>query len=188
MDRRILTFLIVGIASLSVGEVLAQAPAKRSFRDQFHLDFFRNKRWPEPFRAQDTLSVMNYMEIQRNNGWRLHNTLGAGMYDTTHNVLTNSGLAHIRWIVSRAPENRRVVFVLQGDSPEDTAQRVEAAQVAISRYVPVGPLPQIYVTDIDAPGSSGAYQTAVIEAMTKSVPAPRLPSSGGQTGSGGIGQ
>lgn len=161
-----------------------------SFAQRFHTDYYRNVRWPTPFRAMDSSSVLAYLEVQRNNGWKLHNTLGAAMYDRNTNTLTDSGRAHVRWIVSRAPRDRRVVFVLQGKNQEITAKRLESAQLAISEFVPVGPLPTIYLTDEDAPGSSGVYQTAINRAMTTTVPDPRLPdanftSSGGGGAEGG---
>lgn len=161
---------------------LAQNPCQeRGFCQQFHYDYYRNNAWPKPFRAMDASSVISYFDVQRNNGWQLHNTLGTAMFDARTNALTDSGRAHAHWIVSRAPRNRRVVFVLQGPTQEITAQRVESAQLAISEFIPSGPLPDIYLTDRDAPGSSGVYQTAIVRALTNSVPAPRLPQNGAPT-------
>lgn len=156
---------------------------ERTFCQSFHYDFYRNKHWPMPFRAMDTSSVLGYFDAQRNKGWMLHNTLGAAMFDPATDQLTDSGQAHVRWIVSQAPQNRRVVFVLQGRDQESTAKRVESTQLAISQMIPVGPLPSIYLTNRDAPGSSGVYQTAITRALTTSVPAPRLPQSSGAGGS-----
>lgn len=141
---------------------------------QAHYDYYRNKMWPLPFRAQDTHAVLDYFAVQRNNGWKLNNTIGASMFDPTTQQLTDSGKAQVRWIVTRAPLDRRVVFVLQGDAPNQTAARIESTQLAISEIIPSGPLPQLYVTDQDAPGSSGVYQTAITRAMQASVPEPRL--------------
>lgn len=170
--------------ALSFVVVIVSASASASAQDwscppgagsSFHRDYYRNNRWPLPFRAQDTNAVLSYFDVQRNNGWKLHNTLGVAMFDVKTQMLTDSGRAHVKWIVSRAPQNRRVVFVLQGDNQADTAKRVESTQLAISDLIPVGPLPSIYLTNEDAPGSSGVYQTAINRAMTTSVPEPRLP-------------
>ncbi len=177
MSRIRFVALSLILTAASSGVSLAQQPCgtDRGFCQSFHYDFYRNKRWPTPFRAMDTTSVLSYFDVQRNNGWRLHNTLGTAMFDPNTHCLTESGRAHAHWIVKRAPQNRRVVFVLQGDSPEHTAKRIESVQLAVSEVVPVGPLPSIYLTNQDAPGSSGVYQTAIVRAMTTSVPAPRLP-------------
>lgn len=142
---------------------------------EFWRDYYRNKHWPMPFRAMDTSAVLSHFEVQKNNGWRLNNTVGAPMFTTETCQLNESGHAHVKWIVTRAPQNRRVVFVLEGKDQQETAKRVEAVQIAISALVPTGPLPEIYLTDEDAPGSSGIYQTAVSRAINTTVPQPRLP-------------
>jgi hypothetical protein len=151
------------------------------------VDYYRNNLWPTPFRAMDTLSVMNVFDQQRNNGWKLYNTVGSSMYDPATNCLTAAGRAHVNWILTQGPQSRRVVFVLQGPTPQATAARVESTQVAVSELVPVGPLPAIYLTDREPAGSSGVYQTAVHRAMVSSVPSPRLPVSGGAAAASGTG-
>jgi len=138
--------------------------------------FYRNTRWPSPFKLQDIDSVTSYFAVQRENGWKMHNTVGHVLFDPKSDCLTEAGKNHIRSILTDNPADRRVVFVLQGQSPQQTSQRIESVQLAISELVPTGDLPPIYVTDRDAPGSSGAYQTAVTRAMMTSLPAPRLPS------------
>ena len=147
-------------------------------------DYYRNKMWPAPFTAADTHSVVSIFEQQRSNGWRLHNTLSSAMFDPKTHCLTDAGKAHVKWIVTQAPQARRVVFVLQDVDQQLTATRVESTQLAISEVVPIGPLPQIYLTDREPFGSSGVYQTAIHRAMANSVPAPRL-TSAATTGSGG---
>jgi hypothetical protein len=147
-------------------------------------DYYRNRMWPAPFTAADTNSVTAIFDQQRSNGWRLHNTLSTAMFDSRTNCLTEAGKAHVKWIVTNAPQSRRVVFVLQDASQQVTSTRVESTQLAISEVLPVGPLPQIYLTDREPSGSSGVYQTAVNRAMSNSVPAPRLTSSGGSSSSG----
>lgn len=172
--------IILGVSLFAVTTLAEVSTAQQycadgtSCGEGFRYDYYRNKMWPLPFRAEDTRSVLDHFAVQRNNGWKLHNTVGTAMFDPQTQTLTDSGKAQIRWIVTRAPQDRRVVFVLQADSPEKTATRVESTQLAISEMVPVGPLPQLYLTDQDAPGSSGVYQTAIMRAMTSSIPAPRL--------------
>lgn len=128
-----------------------------------------------------------HFDQQRSNGWRLHNTLSTAMFDPRTNCLTDAGKAHVKWIVTNAPQARRVVFVLQDANQQVTSTRVESTQLAISEVIPVGPLPQIYLTDREPSGSSGVYQTAVHRAMANSVPSPRLTAAGGSSGSSGSG-
>lgn len=180
---RVLTLIIgsVVLSACTSGYAVAQQQLNeqcvedRVHSQKFWYDYYRNKNWPLPFRAMDASSVLSYFEVQRNNGWKLHNTVGTAMFDPATGVLNDAGEAHIRWIVSKAPQDRRIVFVLQGIDAEETSKRVEATQVAISRLVPTGSLPAIYLTDEDAPGSAGEYQTAISRAINTSRPAPRLP-------------
>jgi hypothetical protein len=111
----------------------------------------------------------------------MYNTLGTPMFHPESHQLTDAGKAHLRWIMTYAPQNRRVIFVLKGQDAAQTARRVESTQVAVSEIVPVGNLPQIYLTDVESIGSSGVYQTAVNRALVGSVPNPRLtpPASAG---------
>ena len=181
MSRALLTIFCLGLVFSSGCAVNQQncnsGCQERTHAQNFWYDFYRNKNWPMPFRAMDSQSVLSHFDIQRNNGWKLNNTVGTAMFDTTNCALNDSGRAHVKWIVTRAPQNRRVVFVLEGNNQQETAKRVEAVQIAISEFVPTGALPNIYLTDEDAPGSSGVYQTTISRAMTASVPEPRLPSN-----------
>lgn len=145
-----------------------------SFAQRFRRDYYRNKMWPYPFRAQDAQAILSIFDAQRNKGWQLHNTIGAAMYEPTSGRLTETGIAHLRWIVAQAPQARRVVFILKASSQQETAARVEQTQLAISQLVPTGALPELYLTNQEAPGSSGIYQTSIQRAMTTSVPNPRL--------------
>ena len=183
--HRIVLGLLVnvsGLLGLAANTASAQQPCygDPSCAQSFHYDVYRNNRWPLPFRAQDTRAITSIFEVQKNNGWKLNNTLGVSMFDPATQGLTLSGRSHLQWIVTRAPQDRRVVFVLQGHNQQETAQRVEATQLAISEMIPVGPLPMIYLTDRDSPGSSGIYQAAVVSGLNGSIPAPRL-AAGQQT-------
>lgn len=149
---------------------------------KFWTSYYRNSRWPMPFRAQDVSAVTQHFDIQRENGWRMHNTVGHAMFDQQTNTLTQAGRNHIQSILRDNPSNRKVVFVLQGQNPKQTSARVQSTELAISELLPVGDLPPVYVTDRDAPGSSGAYQTAVNRALMGSVPLPRLTSGGAAAG------
>ncbi len=174
--RKLLSAVMLTVCSISSGAVVAQeyCDANDKFCGRIKYDYYRNKMWPTPFRAADTRSVMSFFNTQANIGWRLHNTVGEAMYQVQTGQLTDSGKAHVKWIVTRAPQERRIVFVKKGVNQKQTAARVEATQVAISEYVPTGQLPQIYLTDRESPGSSGAYHAAINRAMNASVPNPRL--------------
>lgn len=185
---RMLTVVIgsVVISACFSGCSVAQQHCRedRVHAQAFWRDYYRNNAWPLPFRAQDTHAVVRYFEVQANNGWKLNNTLGTAMFDTQTCGLNSSGMAHLKWIVSKSPQDRRVVFVLKDKNAERTAKRVEATQIAISSLIPTGALPTIYLTERDAPGSPGEYQTAIARAISTSAPPPRLPANSAAASSG----
>ncbi len=78
----------VAVFAAACDYVEAQEPshlqAARSIAAQYTL-------WPTPFRAEDTVAVTQVFDIQRNNGWRLFNTLGTPMFDPQTHRLTDAG-------------------------------------------------------------------------------------------------
>ncbi len=182
------SILLLALGAMSSGAV--QLPAQHYGPVHNHnssIDRYRNSLWPMPFRSQDTCSVLTYLELQRNKGWQLANTLGTHCFDPMRNIVSEAGYAHIESILRKAPADRRVIFVLRGADDAQTRKRIEATQVAVSRLVPTGTLPELYVTSSEPLGSSGAYQTAVHRAIMETVPPPRLPPdpNAGTNGSGG---
>jgi len=175
--------LLVVVGLFAVGGEVASAQQPGHVQAA-KTDAYRKNLWPMPFSADDVQAVTSVFEMQRNNGWRLYNTLGTPMFDPTTNQLTDAGKAHLRWIMTSAPQNRRVIFVLKGQDAAMTAYRVESTQLAVSDMMPVGNLPPIYLTDVESLGSSGVYQTAVYRAMVSTVPSPRLTAPGGSSPGG----
>jgi len=140
------------------------------------VDFHRNNAWPEPFQQADRAVTREPFAIMANNGWRMQNTIGTYLFDDNQH-LNRAGEIKLRWILTQAPVHRRAVFVMQADTPEETAARVESVQLAISRMMPSGPLPPVMITDTEPEGGSGEYYDAINRALQSSLPSPRLPSS-----------
>jgi hypothetical protein len=180
--RRLL--MVCGTAAVLAGYAQTACAGWQEFWARAKVDFHRNNAWPEPFLSADRQVTREYFRIQVSNGWRLQNTIGKWFFDD-NDVLNQAGDLKIKHIVTQNPVHRRTVFVLQGDSADATAKRVEAVQRAVSKYVPEGPLPQILLTDVDVQGGSGEYFDRVNAAYQKTIPTPRLGGSGG--GSGGSG-
>jgi hypothetical protein len=165
--RWIIRFVAIAVVSTTAGEVRSQSPS-------CSVLYARNQTWPQPFRAADAQSVVAPFEIMRTNGWREHNTLGSLLFSKEHE-LTEAGNLKVQWIVTQAPPSHRVIYVKTGKTDQITAARVESVEIAVSQLLPTGPLPQILVTDIEPPTSSGSYQTLVHRALISSTPTPRVP-------------
>lgn len=182
-----------GLALVAGGSVLCvSASAGDQWHDFWHrtkVDFYRNNTWPEPFRTEDRGAQREPFCIMVNNGWKMQNTIGVFMFNHETQELNTAGEAKVKWVVTQAPIHRRAVFVLMGDTPEDTQKRVQSVQAFISRIVPPGHLPPVMLTDREPEGASGEYFDAIHRATIQSIPSPRLPggASGSSAQSGGSG-
>lgn len=183
--RRLLAWgLVLGLSWTTTADA-----GWNEFWHRSKVDWHRNNAWPEPFQTADRAAAREPFAIMVNNGWRMQNTIGTFLFDDTHQ-LNRAGEMKLKWIVTQAPQHRRAVFVLQADSPQETAARVESVQRAISRIVPDGALPPVMLTDTEPDGGSGQYFDAINRALESSMPAPRLPASGSSSAGevGGEGQ
>ena len=66
------------------------------------MDYRRNAAWPEPFTTIDRQVTREPFEIQKNNGWRLQNTIGALLFNRDTNEVNPAGEQQIQWIVPLA--------------------------------------------------------------------------------------
>ncbi|MCU0715445.1 MAG: hypothetical protein MUD03_04880 [Pirellula sp.] len=162
-----------GIALLVLIASSPAAQAEWPWKHKAKVDHARNNAWPQPFRAADAQAVVAPFEIMKANGWRENNTLGSPLF-SQEEQLSEAGKLKIQWVLVYAPQSQRVIYVKSGPTKEATDARVESVQLAVSELVPTGPLPQILVTDVDPPTSSGVYQNLVHRALIRTTPAPRL--------------
>ena len=140
-----------------------------------------------PFQTADRAAQREPFCIMVNNGWKMQNTIGTFLFNAETNELNSAGEAQVKWVVTQAPIHRRAVFVLVGDSAQDTKTRLDSVQRYISRLCPEGHLPPVMLTHTEPDGASGEYFDHINRAMLQSIPAPRLPAGEGGGGSGGGG-
>ncbi len=151
-----------------------------------HLGFHRNNAWPDPFNEVDARQVIAPFEIMKANGWRLHNTIGHELFRDGDGALLAAGHRRIHWIATQSPEARRTIYVLQGTSQDETDARVAAVESTLDKIVINGNQPQVLVTDVEPPSSSGAWATKINREWLEHLTAPRLPSSS-SSGEQGVG-
>lgn len=181
MSRTVFAKWIVGL--MFSGCLLAPTVPVNADWNEFwhcvHVDYHRNNQWPHPFRGIDAAAVNAPFEVMKNNGWRAYNTISEPLFDPSTNTLTIAGRRHVQWILTQAPQHRRVVFVLKSESQEKTAARVAEVQKVAAELAPGTPPAGVFVTDIVPYRSPGQYQTAISRALMNSIPDPRLPAFSG---------
>jgi hypothetical protein len=164
--------------------------AFNQFWHRCKLDFHRNNSWPEPFLSADRQATRTPFCLMVDNGWKMHNTIGSFLFDPHTQRVNQAGELLVKWIVTQAPTPRRVVFVLQGDTPEATAARVESVQAVVAKYAGGAPCP-VLLTSTEPAGWSAAYIDTITQQYHATIQAPRLPPPQGSnqsaTGGGGGG-
>src|SRR5438046_1629053 len=107
--RFVPALLVLGIVST------AAAPAQAQwFGDFFHRsgqDFKRNNSWPQPFIAPDREAVCLPFDLMERNGWRKQTMICDYHFENDTARLTSAGEMKVRWILTQAPVQRRIVYV-----------------------------------------------------------------------------
>ena len=145
------------------------------FWHQFHVDYHRANAWPDPFNEVDSLEVVRPFEIMKNNGWRLHNTIGHELFRDGDGALLSSGSERVHWIATQAPESRRAVFVLRGKSERETQARVASVRETLASIYMVGSTPEIILTEQEPSTASGQWATQINRDWMEVLPKPKLP-------------
>ena len=150
-------------------------------------DIKRRQCWPEPFTAPDRVATRAPMVTMVSNGWRRQNMLGEFHFEPGTGQLTEAGRLKIRWIVTEAPQQHRIVYVHTADSNEETNARIAAVQQLVVRYAPPGELPPVLPTSISDEGWPADQVDLIGRKFRASTPPPRLPTKtdGGSSGSAG---
>jgi hypothetical protein len=145
-----------------------------TFWHNVRVDTHRNNAWPDPFNEADAMQVVAPFEKMKNNGWRVHNTIGHELFRGGDGALLASGNKRVEWISSQAPAARRDIFVMRGRTDQETQARVDSVRQTLASLGNTNP-PQIWVTDIEPTTASGAWATQLNRMWLQELPAPKLP-------------
>jgi hypothetical protein len=165
----------------------AQAQWFGDFFHRFKQDFNRNNSWPAPFLAPDRESVNLPFEMMERNGWRKQTMVCDYHFESDTARLTPAGELKVRWILTQAPIQRRVIFVQRGSTPLDTAARIQAVQQVALHTIRA--VPEIVETDIETYGWPADVVDAISKKRAETQPDPQLPprsDSGSSSGGSGM--
>jgi len=171
--------------AITIGGAASDASADwHGFWHSVHVDYQRNNAWPQPFTDDSVRQTVAPFEVMKQNGWRLHNTIGNELFRDGDGALLAAGNNRVNWIATQAPADRRVVYVLRGRTPAETDARLASVRDTLSRVQTNGPAPQLMITEIEPNTASGAWAVQINRGWLEAQPAPKLPSVS-STGSAG---
>lgn len=147
-----------------------------SFWHRFNVDYQRNNAWPHPFREVAAAQTRAPFEVQRLNGWQLHNTLNHGLFRDGDGQLSYAGQQQIQYIMTAAPVQHRTLFVVRAPNAVETDARVASVRNSLERYqVANDPVPSVMIIDRAPATYSGARASAINRAWLQAMPTPELP-------------
>ena len=164
------------IALVIVATTATSASADwKNFWHNLHVDYARNNAWPEPFVEVDAQNVIAPFEAMKNNGWRMHNTIGHEQFRSGDGALLAAGQERVKWIATQAPTARRSVYVLRGRTESETQARLASVQNTLAAMPTNGPT-QVLVTNTEPSTASGAWATKINREWLEHLTRPKLPS------------
>jgi hypothetical protein len=186
MSARFLTALGLALIALGSATQVSAEILCETF-NSIARDVKRRQCWPEPFNAPDRAAVRAPFAIQVANGWRRQNMLGEFHFEQNSGQLTEAGRLKVRWILTVAPQQHRLIYVHTSDRPEETAARIAAVQQLAGKITPNN-VPPVLPTSISDEGWPADQVDMIGRKFQASTPAPRLPppaGSGSSSGGGG---
>lgn len=177
MQRRI----TLAVSSLVLTLVVCTISTAADYWHRFSTDWHRNNCWPKPFNYSDRDAVRVPFFTMVNNGWQRQTTLGDYHFDGGSQELNQAGRRQLRWILTQAPENRRIVFVQRSTFVDQTAARVDSVQRSAATIIPRGLLPEVVQTHSPPIGMPAELIDPVYRLHASTIPEPRLPERGGST-------
>ena len=171
---RWLTFSAAALSAvLAVCGVSEAGEIKAFFRD-VDSGYFRNKYWPEPFIMQDRAYVAAPFVVMTRKGWEEQNLMGDN-YFKENGELNESGQLKVRWIMTQAPIGFRTVYIERANTPQSTAERMEAARKFADRIAIGGEVPDVRESNMMVHGWPADYSDMILTKFQQSTPPPRLP-------------
>ena len=130
-------FAVVGFVLLSLG-CASQVSADFMFGifNGMAKDTKRRNCWPEPFVNADRVAARAPFATMVANGWRRQNMLGEAHFDAATGQLTEAGQLKVRWILTVAPQQHRIIYVHGAKTEEETAARLVVVQQVAGQIAP----------------------------------------------------
>ena len=147
--------------------------------DKVAVDWHRVNCWPKPFNYADRAATRAPFAVMVSNGWRRQTTLGEHHFHWETERLTHAGKRQLRWILTKAPVERRSVYVEAGVTTDSTASRIDSVQQSVADVLPRGTLPAVIATDRGPASMPADLVDPIYRRFNATIADPRLPGGGG---------
>jgi hypothetical protein len=144
--------------------------------------YHENCMWPNQYIPTARCAVNNAYVSMINNGWRRQNLLGQHHFEEGSNQLTSAGKLKTKWILTQAPQDRRMVFIERGVDQSETASRIAAVHSWASNQSPVLDPVQVNDTHIVSEGHTAGSVDHIFVGFQTNQPAPVLQPSASSAG------
>ena len=182
---RWLTFSAVALATVAAISGSADAGGLAAFFRDVDQGYHRNKYWPEPFVMQDRSFVAAPFVVMTQKGWEEQNLMGENYFKKETGELNESGQLKVRWIMTQAPVGYRTVYIERANSPQGTANRMDATRRFADRIAIGGEVPDVRESNMMVNGWPAEYSDMIITKFQQSTPDPRLPADADSSSAGG---
>ncbi len=167
---------------LAVGVLVGSSATPSSAGERIHRawhsfwgNFHANNEWPDPYVCPDREAVRSPFRIMIQNGWRLQNTLTEHHFKQGTSELSENGRIKVRWILTSAPIERRMIFVQPAISQEMTQDRIASIYDLASEILPGSEPTDVLVNSVRTTGWPADYVDEIDRKFRDSTPEPRLP-------------
>ncbi len=108
--------------------------------------------WPNPYVGWDRAAQRAPYPGMIANAWRRQNLLADYHFGADGAQLSEAGQSKIRWILTEAPVEHRTVFVRRGETPQQTASRMDAVKEYALKVAPEGGPPNVIESNVGPAG------------------------------------
>lgn len=96
--------------------------------------YYTQKYWPLPYACEDRAATIAVWDAHTANGWQMATTMYEYHFDPETHALNHSGQAHLNWIMSSVPPERRHISIQASADPTTSQIRLANVQAAAAGY------------------------------------------------------
>ena len=143
--------------------------------------YHQNNMWPNQYVPTARCAVNSHYTAMVNNGWRRQNLLGDYHFEDGSNELTAAGKLKSKWILTQAPQDRRMIYIQRGENQSETASRLAAVHAWAGNQSPAVDSVLVNDTHIVAEGHTAGSVDSIFVGFQANQPAPVLTPSAEET-------